>query len=145
MSNTLELKVVFAAIDKFVRPVKNITDAAGKAARALRDNTARMKELNRTVDNINAFKKVERDAAIAANTFAKNQRELADLKKRIEAVGVPTKAMAGELANLTRRSEDLRNKHESLTRSEQVLFEKLKAAGIDTRNLAEHRRQLASP
>ena len=55
MSNTLELKVVFAAIDKFVRPVKNITDAAGKAARALRDNTARMKELNRTVDNIDAF------------------------------------------------------------------------------------------
>lgn len=144
MSNTLELKVVFAAIDKFVRPVKNITDAAGKAARALRDNTARMKELNRTVDNIDAFKKVERDAAIAANTFAKNQRELTDLKKRIEAVGVPTKAMAGELATLTRRSEELRNKHESLTRSEQALFEKLKAAGIDTRNLAEHRRQLAS-
>lgn len=144
MSNNLELKVVFAAIDKFVRPVKNITDAAGKAAKALRDNTARMKELNRTVENIDAFKKVERDAAIAANTFAKNQRALAELKTRIEAVGVPTKAMAGELANLTKRSEELRNKHESLTRSEQALFQKLKDAGIDTRNLADHRRQLAS-
>lgn len=142
--NTLELKVVFAAIDKFVRPVKAITGAASQASKALRDNTARMKELNKTVENIDAFKKLQADAAITANSFAKNQRAVEALKAEISRAGVPTKAMAGELATLTRRSEELRQKHQSLARGEQALFEKLKAAGIDTRNLAEQRQRLAS-
>lgn len=144
MASSLELKVIFAAVDKFVRPVKAITGAAGEAAKALRDNTARMKELNRTVEQIDAFKKLERDAAITANTFAKNQRAIEALKTSIAQAGVPTKAMAAELATLTRRSEELRQKHQSLSNAEQTLFGKLKAAGIDTRNLAEARRQLAS-
>lgn len=142
--NELELKVVFAAIDKFVRPVNAITGSASAAAKALRENTARMKEFNRTVEQIDAFKKVEKDAAIAANTFAKNRRAIDEVKSAIARAGVPTKAMSEELARLSKRSDELKAKHESLTRTEQALFEKLKASGIDTRNLAEHRRQLAS-
>lgn len=144
MSNQLELKVVFAAVDKFLRPVAAITKGASAASKALRDNTASMKEYNRTVERIDAFKKVERDAAIAANTFAKNQRAIDALKESIAAAGVPTKAMAAELSNLSRRSEELRAKHQSLINTEQALFGKLKEAGIDTRNLAVHRQQLAS-
>lgn len=144
MSNNLELKVVFTAIDKFLRPVNAITKGASAAAKAMRDNTASMKEFNRTVERIDAFKKVERDAAITANAFAKNQRAVDELKTAIAAAGVPTKAMATDLANLTRRSEELRQKHQSLLNTEQALFGKLKEAGIDTRNLAQHRQQLAS-
>jgi len=142
--NQLKLEVVFAAVDKFLRPVKAITQGASAASKALRDNTARMREFNRTVEQIDAFKKVERDAAIAANTFAKNQRAVDALKASIAAAGVPTKAMAAELATLSRRSEELKDKHRSLLNTEQALFGKLKEAGIDTRNLAQHRMQLAS-
>lgn len=144
MSNQLELKVVFAAVDKFLRPVNAITKGASAASKALRDNTASMREYNRTVEQIDAFKKVERDAAIAANTFAKNRRAIDALKESIAAAGVPTKAMAAELANLSRRSDELKAKHQSLVNTEQALFGKLKEAGIDTRNLAQHRQQLAS-
>jgi TP901 family phage tail tape measure protein len=144
MSNQLELKVVFAAVDKFLKPVNAITKGASAAAKAMRDNTAAMKDFNRTVERIDAFKKVEREAAITANAFAKNQRAVDALKASIAAAGVPTKAMSAELANLTRRSEELRQKHQSLINTEQTLFGKLKEAGIDTRNLAQHRQQLAS-
>lgn len=142
--NNLELKVIFQAVDKFVRPVKQITGAATEAAKALRDNNARMKELNRTVEQIDAFKKIERDAAITANTFAKVCRQTDELKAAIDRSGVPTRKQATELAALTRRSEELRQKHQSLTATEQKLFEKLKQSGIDTRKLAEERRRLAS-
>lgn len=142
--NNLELKVIFQAVDKFVRPVKQITGAASEAAKALRDNNARMKELNRTVEQIDAFKKVEKDAAITANTFAKVRRQTDELKAAIDKTGVPTKKQAAELAALTRRSEELRQKHQSLTTTEQKLFEKLKQSGLDTRKLAEERRRLAS-
>lgn len=142
--NSLELKVVFAAVDRFVRPVKAITGAATEAAKALRENNARMKELDRTVAQIDAFKKAEKDAAITANTFAKTRRQVEELKQAISKTGVPTKKQAEALAELSRRSDDLRRKHESLTRTEQQLFQKLKEAGIDTRHLAEARRRLAS-
>lgn len=144
MSSTLELKVVFAAIDKFIRPVKAITGAASAAAKAMRDNTARMKEFNKTVDQIDAFKKLQAAAAITANAFAKNQRAVDELKSSIAKAGVPTKAMAAELATLTKRSEELRQKHQALANGEQALFEKLKASGIDTSKLAEHRQRLAN-
>lgn len=142
--NNLELKVIFAAVDKFVRPVKQITGAATEAAKALRDNNSRMKELNRTVEQIDAFKKIERDAAITANTFAKVRRQTDELKAAIDRTGVPTRKQAAELEALTRRSEELRQKHQSLATTEQKLFEKLKQSGIDTRKLAEERQRLAS-
>lgn len=142
--NSLELKVIFSAVDKFVRPVKAITGAATEAAKALRDNNARMKELDRTVAQIDAFKKAEKDAAITANTFAKTRRQVEELKQAIAKTGVPTKKQADAIAELSRRSDDLRRKHESLTRTEQHLFQKLKDAGANTHNLAEERRRLAS-
>lgn len=144
MSSTLELKVVFAAIDKFIRPVKAITGAASAAAKAMRDNTARMKEFNKTVDQIDAFKKLQANAAITANDFAKNQRAVEALNASIAKAGVPTKAMAADLATLTKRSEELRQKHQALANGEQELFKKLKDAGIDTSKLAEQRQRLAS-
>lgn len=142
--NSLKLEVVFAAVDKFLRPVKAITKGASDAAKALRENTTRMKEFNRTIEQIDAFKKVERDAAIAANTFKATRGRIDELRSAMDKAGVPTKAMADEMAKLSRQSGELKAKHESLLNTEQKLFEKLKAAGIDTRNLAEHRRQLAS-
>lgn len=144
MSDRLELKVVFAAIDKFIRPVKAITAGASEAAKALKANTDRMKEFNRTVEQIDAFKKVEKEAAITANTFTATRRKIDELSAAMAKAGVPTKAMAAEMDVLTKRSADLKAKHEALTTTEQRLFEKLKASGIDTRNLAEQRRNLAS-
>lgn len=142
--NNLEIRVLFAAIDKFVRPAKAITASAGEAARAMKENTARMKEFNRTVDQIDAFKKAEAQAAITANAFKANRERIDEMKAAISKVGVPTREMAAELEKATRQSAALKDKHESLLRTEQQLFEKLKAAGIDTRNLAEQRQKLAS-
>lgn len=144
MGDKLELKVVFAAVDKFLRPVKAITQGASEASKALKANTDRMKEFNRTIEQIDAFKKVERDAAIAANTFKATQDKIAALKVEMSKAGVPSKAMTDDLAKLSKASADLREKHQGLITTEQQLFGKLKAAGIDTRNLAEHRRKLAS-
>lgn len=198
MTTALELKVIFAAVDKFVRPVQGITKGASEAAKALRENTARMKEYNRTVEQIDAFKKTSKDAAITANAFKANQARLAELRAELAkmpaaagAVGQSWKqftaermaeymrtegghagamkrmsaewkalkesgvASAGDVAKKTaeltrelqkaeQESTRLKQRHESLAATEQKLFEKLKAAGVDTRALAERRRELAS-
>lgn len=144
MSNALELKVLFTAVDKFVRPVKAITAGAKEASQALAQNNAKLKELDRTVANIDAFKKLERDAAITANAFTANRRKIDELKAAMDAIGVPTKAMAADMEKLTRNSAALKDKHESLSSAEQRLHQKLKASGIDTGKLSDERRRLAS-
>lgn len=144
MSNALELKVLFTAVDKFLRPAKAITAGAKEASQAMAQNTASLKEFDRAVANIDAFKKLERDAAITANTFTSNARKIDRLKASIAAAGGPTQEMSDKMAVLTRNSSELKAKHESLINAEQRLFEKLKASGIDTGKLADERRRLAS-
>lgn len=140
----LALKVVFSAVDVFSKKVGHVTEAARAASKALRDNQAGIKDLNKTVDRIDAFKKAGADAAITANVFAKNRREIDALKAAMDKVGVPTKKMSDEMQKLVRKSAELKDKHESLTRTEQDLHEKLKAAGVDMGKLTEERRRLAS-
>ncbi|HJW26443.1 MAG TPA: phage tail tape measure protein, partial [Rhodocyclaceae bacterium] len=144
MSDKLELKVVFSAVDKFLRPVKNITAGASEAAKALRDTNTRMKDLNRTLAQVDAFKKAEKDAAIAANAFKGTRDRIAALKAEIASVGVPTKAMASEMEQLSRKSADLKARHESLINTQQKLFSQLKAGGVDTGRLADESRRLAA-
>lgn len=144
MSNALELKVLFTAVDKFVRPVKAITAGAKEASQALAQNSAKIKEFDRAVANIDAFKKLERDAAITANAFSANRKKIDELKAAMAAAGGPTKAMAADMERLTRNSADLKAKHESLITAEQGLHQKMKAAGLDTGKLADERRRLAS-
>ncbi|MBS1191008.1 MAG: phage tail tape measure protein [Rhodocyclaceae bacterium] len=140
----LELRVLFTAVDKFLRPVKSITQGASDASKALKENTASAKELNRALGQIDAFKKVQADAAITANTFTATRRKIDELKAAMDQVGVPTKAMVKEMDRLNKESDRLRQKHQSLVTTEQQLFEKLKAGGVDTSRLADEQRRLAS-
>lgn len=144
MANNLELRVVFQAIDRFVSPVRSISRAAGEASRALKENRDRIKELGRTMAQLDAFKKAQRDAAIAANSFHATQARIAALRAEIERVGVPTKAMARQMEAASREADRLRDRHQALMGTQQRLFERLRTAGIDTSRLADEQRRLAN-
>lgn len=144
MSDRLKLEVVFAAVDKFLKPVKNIREGAAAASKALRDTNATLKDLNKTAAQIDAFKKAEKEAAIAANAFKETREKIKALRDEMDRSGPPTKAMAAELEKLSRKSADLKEKYESQINTQQRLFSKLKDAGVDTHNLAEENRRLAA-
>lgn len=144
MSNALELKVLFTAVDKFVRPVKAITGAAKEASQALKASTDRISELNGTVNKIDAFKKVEREAAIVANTLKSTERQMAELRAEISKVGAPTKEMSSELEKLAEKSERLKETTRKLNASEVDLRTSLKLSGVDTKNLASAREHLVA-
>lgn len=144
MSSPLELKVVFAAVDRFLRPVKAITDGARNASKALKENNDQLKAMNQTMERIDAFKKLERDVAITANAFKGAQDRIAALKVEIEKLPAPTQAMTREMEKAKRESDDLRKKHEALIDTQQTLWQSLKKSGVDTSKLADARRDLGS-
>lgn len=144
MSDRLKLEVVFAAVDKFLKPVKNIREGAAAASKALRDTNATLKDLNKTAAQIDAFKKAEKEAAIAANAYKGTRDKIKALREEMDRSGPPSKSMAAELEKLSRKSADLKERYESQINTQQRLFGKLKEAGVDTHNLAEENRRLAA-
>lgn len=144
MSNTLELKVVFAAIDKFVRPVKNITDAAGKASKALKESTSKARELNDTLVKIDAYEKLSKDTAIAQNVIKKTTAEIEQLKDAMAKANKPTEEQSAELEKLTKKLNDTTAKVERFRNQEIDLRTHLKLAEVDTKNLSKSRSQLAA-
>ncbi|MFZ2972300.1 MAG: phage tail tape measure protein [Ferribacterium limneticum] len=144
MSSTLELKVVFAAIDKFVRPVKAITGAASEAAKALKATNDKAAELNSTISKINAYEKLNKDAAITANVIKKTSAEIATLKEAMAKAEKPTEEQAASLAKLTRKLGDATAKTERFRTQEIDLRTALKQSGVETNQLATAREHLSS-
>lgn len=140
----LKLEVLLAGVDKLTRPLKSIRDGSTATAKALKAARDQLKELNAQQDNITAFKKAEKDAAIAANTFKSVQDRVRQLKEEIAKVPAPTAAMAKELRAATREADELKARHAGLIDKQQRLFAQMKAGGIDINNLAHHSRDLAT-
>lgn len=144
MSDKLELKVVFSAVDKFLRPVKAITDGAKNASKALKESTDQIKAMNQTMARIDAFQKLEKDLAITANGFKGAQDRIATLAAEMAKVEAPTQAMTSAMAKAKREAEELRKKHDALSASQQTLWQSLKQSGVDTSRLADARRDLGN-
>lgn len=144
MADRLELKVVFSAVDRFLRPVNSITKGAKEASAALKLNTDRVSELDRTIAKIDAFKKIERDSAISANSIRSTSAKVAELRAEIAKTGAPTEAQARKLSELTAKSEALNQATDKLRRHEIDLAAALKAAGVDTKNLTTARQNLVT-
>ena len=143
MANPLELKVIFSAVDKFVRPVNAITGSARAASNALKESTDRADELNRHLGKIDAFEKVRRDAAIAANTLKSTQSKIEALREEMKNTG-GSEAMTREMSRLQEKSAKLTADIDKLRRHEHDLNAALKIAGVDTKNLADARHQLGA-
>ena len=144
MSQNLELKVIFAAVDKFVRPVKHITSTATEAAKAFKENDDRLKDLNRTIGKIDAYKKVEKDAAIAQNTLKGTIEKIKELELSVKAGGDSSKKFSAELERQKEKAAGLEGRIRSLKNSEVDLRTALQQAGVDTKNLANARDHLSS-
>lgn len=140
----LKLEVLLSAIDKVTGPFKTIAKGSGDAARALRAAKDELKALQKQQANIAAFKEADKAAAITANMFKAAQERVRLLKEEMGKVGVPTKAMTRALAEAGKEADDLKRRHAGLMDRQQALFAQMKAGGIDTRNLANHSRDLAT-
>lgn len=144
MSSTLELKVVFAAIDKFVRPVKQITDAASKASKALKESTNKAQELNNTLAKIDAYEKVTRQTNVANKAFHATKDRIAELTEEISRAGVPTDKQARRLETLSQKQAVLSLQLATLRGHEVDLRTALKLSGVETDKLAVARDHLSS-
>ncbi|QBR32948.1 MULTISPECIES: phage tail tape measure protein [Pseudomonas] len=142
MANDLKLQVLLNAIDRASGPLKAIDKGSIGAARALKDARNRLKELNAQQKDVSAWR-TQRAAAEQTETALTSARDkVRALSQQFAATGVPTKAMAKDFRTAVREAQRLKEQHQQQSEQLQTLRSKLYSAGISTKDLGTHERQL---
>ncbi|MHA6126288.1 phage tail tape measure protein [Pseudomonas fluorescens group sp. PF-1] len=142
MANDLKLQVLLNAIDRASGPLKAIDKGSIGAARALKDARDRLKELNAQQKDVSAWR-TQRAAAEQAETALTSARDkVRALSQQFAATGVPTKAMAKDFRTAVREAQRLKEQHQQQSEQLQALRSKLYGAGVSTKDLGTHERQL---
>jgi len=142
MANDLKLQVLLSAIDKATRPLKQINNGSLETARALKAARDRLKELNTQQKDVTAWR--SQRAAVEQTNEALNaaQAKVKTLSQQFAATGVPTRAMAKDFRTAVREAQRLKQQHQQQSEQLQGLRSRLYNAGISTKNLGTHERQL---
>ncbi|MEN5089285.1 phage tail tape measure protein [Pseudomonas protegens] len=142
MSNDLKLRVLLNAIDKASGPLKKISAGGLESARALKTARDRLKELNAQQKDVSAWR-TQRTAADQTKQSLDAARErVKALSQQFASTGVPTKAMTRDFRAAVREAQRLKQEHQQQGVQLQGLRSKLHSAGISTKNLSSHERQL---
>lgn len=141
-NRNLELKVIIAAVDRFVRPMKNITEASRTASKALSGAKAAMKELNDQQKLVDRFKLTDKSLGINTQDLEKARIFAKKLGEEMHQAEKPTVAMQRAFKKATDDARNLAGTVNRLREQKQRLRGELVGAGIDTKALASHQRDL---
>lgn len=141
---TLEMRIVFSAIDKFVRPMKNITDASRGASKALNEAKASLKGLNDQQKLIDRFRTTDKSLGINGQDLEKARAHAKRLGEELKEVEKPTAAMQKAFKHATDEARNLAGTVNRLREQKQHLRQELVTVGIDTKALSSYQKELKS-
>ena len=142
MANDLKMEVILQAIDRATRPIRAITQGSVGLGRALKESRDKLKELQNQQRDVSSWRTL-RTASKQTETDLQAARDrVKALNKEFAASGVPTRQMQRDLRGAIREATNLKRQHQEQQTQLQGLRTKLDAAGISTRNLGQHERDL---
>lgn len=141
-AGALELKVLFTAVDKFLRPVKAITDGARNASKALKETKDALKGLNDQQKLIDNFRSTNKALGIDGQKLEEARARVKGIAEAMAATEAPSAKMQRAFAAARDEAAQLSANVNRLTERKQRLRHELSAAGIDTKNLASQQRDL---
>lgn len=142
MANDLRLQVVLDAIDKATRPLKQINNGSMETARALKAARDRLKELNTQQKDVSAWRTQRAASELTSAALTAAREKVKALSQQFASTGAPTRAMTREFQAAVREATKLKQQHQQQSVQLQGLRSKLYDAGISTKNLGTHERQL---
>ncbi|MEF2269993.1 hypothetical protein JAB6_01170 [Janthinobacterium sp. HH104] len=138
----LKLQVVFAALDKITGPLKKIMGGASDTAKALKATSDRLRELNAQQKNISKFRELHGGLDATRSKLEAAQQKVASLATKMKQAEAPTRAMTREFNAAVKAAGALKTAGQQQAQQLQVMRERLGAAGIGTKDLANHERTL---
>lgn len=144
MDNSLKLRVMFDMVDNMTKPLKNLLAGNKGLATSLKQTRRELAEMGKTQKAIAEFREMRLGLASTASQLRAAQARVTELAGAMRAAGPPSRAMIVQFERAKRAAAGLTDEHEKQSARVHLLREQLSAAGINTRYLAEHQRNLSA-
>lgn len=142
MAGPLKLEVVMSMVDKALAPLRGIDRQAKASAKGLKETRDSLKALERAQDDLGEFRKLGAGLRSGGAELDAARTKVRALAQQLKTTETPTRAMQREFSKAKSEAAALGQQQEKMATQAQVLRDRLSAAGISTRNLSEHERQL---
>lgn len=138
----LKLQVLFNYIDNATKPLKAIIAGNRDMAKSLKQSRDQLKDLGKVQKDVSAFRDLRNGLTGTASELAGAQAKVKRLAEEMKASASPTKAMVRDFNSAQNAAARLKEAHQQQQTQLQTLRTRLAGAGVDTRNLSQHERQL---
>lgn len=142
MDRELRIRLLLEAGDRFFKPLRDLAAGGRQADAALKGARDRLREIEQVRGNVAAFRSLKTDSLATARALETAQARIAALARAAAEVERPTRAMTRELERARREARGLAETHDDELRRLQQLRGALREAGVATRELARHDREL---
>ncbi len=142
MDRELRIRLLLEAGDRFSKPLRDLAAGGRQADAALKGARDRLREIEAVRGNVAAFRALKTDSLATARALEAAQAKVAALARAAAEVERPTRAMTRELERAKREARGLAETHDDELRRLQQLRSALREAGVATRELARHDREL---
>ncbi|KVE97369.1 hypothetical protein WJ01_07725 [Burkholderia vietnamiensis] len=142
MDNALKLRVVFDMIDNMTKPLKIMLAGNKGLANSLKETRRELAEMGKTQKAIESFRELHGGLASTTTQLDTARARVKELAGSLRAFGPPSQQMIAELGKARQAASKLRAEQRQQSNELQELRTRLAGAGIDTRNLSQHERQL---
>ncbi len=144
MARDLSLRVNLKALDNATKPLRTIAGGAVGLGRALKDTRGELKGLQALQKDVTSFRNLKGASEQTGAAMQANRERVKALSRELASTATPTKALTRDFQSAVREGQRLKQKHSEQQRELQGLRSKLGEAGISTRNLGQHERDLRS-
>lgn len=142
--STLKLQILLGAVDKLTAPLKAVTGQSRITAKDLADTKAKVRDLEKQSGQIDGYRTLGKQIGATRAELTQAQQTAQRMAKELAATANPTKAMTRELERAKGAVRDLTNKEREMVSRHGAMKAAMQQAGINTRQLSQHQRQLKS-
>ncbi|CAE6755158.1 phage tail tape measure protein [Paraburkholderia haematera] len=142
MDNALKLRVMFDMIDGITKPLKTMLAGNRGLASSLKDTRRELAELGKTQKNVATFREMHAGLSATDSKLTAARKRVKEMADSLRAFGPPSQQMTADLAKARQAASQLNAEQKKQTAGLQEMRERLAGAGIDTRNLSQHEREL---
>ncbi|MFP5424966.1 MAG: phage tail tape measure protein [Gammaproteobacteria bacterium] len=142
MANSLKMEVVLQAIDRVTRPIRAMTQGSIGLGRALKDSRDQLKVLQDQQRDVSSWRTLRAASEQTGTALQAARDRVKSLGQDLASTSVPTRQMTRDLKAAIREATRLKQQHQEQQVQLQGMRNKLNNAGISTRNLGQHERDL---
>ncbi|QDQ27687.1 phage tail tape measure protein [Chitinimonas arctica] len=138
----LQLQVILSAVERVTAPLRRVRTESNTTSAQVKALRERVGQLNQTAGKIDGYRKTAEQCAKTGQALGQAQTRVNELARELQATTIPTKEMQQAFAEAKRQAGALTGQHAALIEKQHKLRTALAASGIETRQLAQHQRQL---